>query len=163
METLADNRRREEVIQEWMLAIVDDGGVRRFDDLHIDQIDSAWEDREHWVEGGLKAFRLAQVLRDRNGLPFTVGLSFSLASDRRALGVDFRTQRELEGRLNWSPPSLHLFQRGEEPRSQMALGDSVQDLNSSIFALQGAGVVCYYLEFLQKDAEECCRSVFIEG
>ena len=163
METLANNRKHEEAIERWMLTIVDDGGVARFDHLHIDKIDPAWKHRPHWIERGLEAFRVAKILRDRNGLPFTVALAFSLTSGNRPCGIDFRTRKELEQRLDSSPPSLYLFHRGEEPRNQMPPDNLAQYLNHSMFAIQEAEVGCYYLEFLQQDADEYCRSVFIEG
>jgi hypothetical protein len=134
-----------------------------FDELHIDTIDLTWKLGARWVEGGMEAFRLARIVRDRNGPPLTVALSFSLQSGSRPRGVDFQTEREFQERLNPSPPSLCLFRTGEEPRNQMSRGGVVQDLNSSIFDIRKAGVCRYYIEFLQQNSEEYCRSVFIEG
>ena len=155
--------KREEVIERWMLTIIDDGGIDRLDDLHIDKIDLRWKNRDCWVEGGLEALRLAIVIRNRNQLPFAVALAFSLRSDNRPLGVDFRTRTELDERLNWSPPSLYLFRRGEEPRTRVANGDAAQDLTPSIFGTLEAGLSCYFWEFLPQGAEEYCRSVSLEG
>ncbi len=45
-------------IEEWMLAIISDGGAERFDDLHIDEINPQWEDKDRWIEGGLRRFAL---------------------------------------------------------------------------------------------------------
>jgi hypothetical protein len=163
VEILADNRKHEEAIEKWMLTVVEDGGIRRHDDLHIDKIDPAWKQRAHWVEGGLEAFGVGQVLRDRNGLPLTVALAFSLKSGNRPHGIDFQTRSELEERLGWSPPSLYLFRRGDEPRNKAATGHLAQYLSASLFAIQGSGVICYYLEFTQRDVDEYRRSVFIEG
>jgi diadenosine tetraphosphatase ApaH/serine/threonine PP2A family protein phosphatase len=162
LEILADNRKHEEAIEKWMLTIVDDGGVRRFDDLHIDKIDPAWKHRSRWVTGGLEAFRVTKILRDRNGLLFTVALAFSLTCGSRPRGIDFRNRKELEERLDSSPPSLYLFHRGEEPRNRMAPGNPAQNLSPSTFAVQ-PDALCYYLEFRQKNTEEYCRSVFVEG
>jgi hypothetical protein len=163
LETSADNRKHEDAIEKWMLTIIDEGGVHRFDDLHIDKIDSAWKHPTHWIEGGLEAFRVARVLRDRNGLPFTVALAFSLVSGNQPRGIDFRTRKDLEARLDSASPALYLFHRGEEPRNKRGFGNLAQDLNPSMFAIQGAEVVCYFLEFLQQDADEYCWSVCIEG
>lgn len=163
MEISAGNPTREETIEKWMLTIVDDGGVRRLDDLHIDKIDPAWKHRAHWIEGGLEAFRVAKILRDRNALPFTVALGFSLRSGNGPCGIDFRTRKELEERLDSSPPSLYLFHRGEGPENKMGADNLPPDLSHSIFASREAGVACYYLEFLQQDDDEYRRSVFIEG
>ncbi len=162
MEIPPDHRKREETIAKWMLSIVNNGGVRRLDDLHINRIDSVWHERTLWVEGGIAAFRIARVLRDRNRLPFTVAVAFSLTSSKQPRGVDFRNLREFRDRLDRSPPSLYLFEPGEGPRNKTVVANAAQDLDSSLFAIQEAGVSCYYLEFLQHNADEYSRSVFIE-
>ena len=55
-----------------MLDIATDGGVEKFDDLHIDEIDENWKPRERWFEAGIKAFRIAMELRKEYELPFLV-------------------------------------------------------------------------------------------
>jgi hypothetical protein len=162
MELLIPRRLREEAIEKWMLAVVANGGVDRFDDLHLDLIDPAWKHPDHWVEGGLEALRVAIGLRNQNRLPFIVALAFSLKSGARRQGVDFCTRSELQERLNSSPPSLYLFPRGE-PESRGALGDSVEGLDPTILGIAMDDVSCYYLEFLPQDADEYCRSVFVES
>jgi len=160
---LTDNRKREEIIERWMLAIVNDGGVRRFDDLHIDEIDPGWKLRQQWIEGGLEAYRVAITVRDRNQLLFTVALGFSLKPGREAIGVDFQVRQEFYERLNWSPPSLYLFHRGEEPDKQVSpVKGVVRYLSPAVLGAEG-NARCYYLEFEEQGADEYCRSVFIEG
>jgi len=152
-----------ETIEDWMLAIVSDGGVVRFDHLHIDQIDPAWKSRDQWIEGGLEAFRMAVGVRNRNQLPFVVALGFSLESSDQSRGGDFRTKQALFAALDWSPPSLYLFRRGEEPDTQVPSSEgSVQHLDPSTLGAEG-DVRCYYLEFKHPCAIEYCRSIFIEG
>jgi hypothetical protein len=163
MELLIPRRLREEAIEKWVLAVVANGVVDRFDDLHLDLIDPAWKHPDHWVEGGLEALRVAIGLRNQNRLPFIVALAFSLKSYAHRQGIDFCTQSEFQERLNWSPPSLYLFHLGEEPKSRVTLGDSVVDLDPTILGIATDDVSCYYLEFLPQDADEYCRSVFIES
>jgi len=153
--------KREEIIEQWMLTIVSDGGIRRFDHLHIDQVDSEWSQRNKWIEGGLEALRIAIAIRNRNQLPFAVGLGFSLESGDHPRGVDFHTKEEFCERLDWSPPSLYLFHRGEEPHTESGIAD-VRGLDPSILSVEG-DLRCYYLEFRQPDADEHYRSVFVEG
>jgi hypothetical protein len=157
-----DTHKREKIIEQWMLTIVNDGGVRRFDDLHIDKIDPGWKPRQQWIEGGLEAHRVARAVRDRHQLPFTVGLGFSLESGSQPIGVDFHAPEEFYQRLDWSPPSLYLFHRGEEPSKQTAPGDRLAHLDPAIVGAEG-NVRCYYLEFKQDGSDEYCRSAFIEG
>jgi hypothetical protein len=40
---------RETTIRRWMLATVSDGGIKRLDDLHVDDIDGSWKDPTSWV------------------------------------------------------------------------------------------------------------------
>jgi hypothetical protein len=154
-------REREEIIEQWMLAIVGDGGARCFDDLHIDRIDPKWKHKNQWTEGGLEALRIAIAVRNRNQLSFAVSLGFSLESGDRPRGVDFQTKEEFCARLDWSPPSLYLFRRGEEPHTQTAHAN-VQHVDPAILGAQG-DARCYYLEFRQQEGDEYCRSVFVEG
>lgn len=150
-------------IEEWMLAIISDGGAERFDDLHIDEINPQWEDKDRWIEGGLKAFRTALSVRDQHRLPFTVCLGFSLVATEQACGIDFQTRQDLLAKLDWSPPSLYLFDRGKEPDRQTVLaGGTVQALDPAVYGAQ-AGERCYYLESKPQDDDEFRRSVFVEG
>jgi hypothetical protein len=154
---------REKIIEQWMLTIANDGGVRRFDDLHIDKIDLVWKPRQQWIAGGLAAHRFALAVRDRHQLPFTVGLGFSLKSRSRAIGVDFRTPEEFCERLDWSPPSLYLFHRGEEPDKQIGPVEGVVRYLSLSVLGGKEGTRCYYLEYRKQGSDEYRRSVFIEG
>lgn len=163
LKTLTDNPKREDAIEKWMLAIIDDGGIERLDHLHIDEIDSRWKNRDTWVEGGLEALRVAKTVRDRRQLPFTLALAFSLKSAELPIGVDFRTRSEFAERLDWSPPSLYLFRYGDKRRTQIVPGVAVQELSPLTFGIPETGLTCCYVEFLPQDAEKYCRSAFIEG
>jgi hypothetical protein len=154
-------REAENVIERWMLATMADGGVDRFDDLHIDRIDPKWREQNAYIESGVEAFRIAIGVRNRKAVPFSVVLAFSLNSDGNVNGMDFRTKEELRAQLGSSPPSLYLFRRGEEPRTQ----NESAHVESLDLAIVGAkdGVHCYYIEFKQQGTDEYSRSVFVEG
>jgi hypothetical protein len=110
--TLHDSDRKA-VIEKWMLTIVQDGGVERYDDLHVDVIDGAWKPKQAWVQAGLIAFQLAVELRNRHQLDFTVALGISLPGSRELIGMDFGSIDELVVKLDSTPPSLYLFNRGQ--------------------------------------------------
>lgn len=158
--SMNDERSR---IERWMLAIISDGGVERLDDLHIDNINPRWKDKNRWIEGGLEAFRTALSVRDQHRLPFTVCLTFSLVAKNQPCGIDFQTREDLLANLNWMPPSLYLFDRGKEPYKETTrAGGTAQALDPAICGAQG-GVHCYYLESKSQDDDEFNRSVFVEG
>jgi hypothetical protein len=162
----------EEVIERWMLTIVTDGGVTRFDDLHIDEIDEQWKDRSLWVSAGLEAYRIAVALRNRHQLPFVVALGFSLEGGPESQGMDFHTPAEFAERLDWSPPSLYLFHPdrtpcagAQMPGDQNSPGDggTIQDLNPGIFGVEVTAKRTYYLAFKGQGSQDNLRSVFVEG
>jgi hypothetical protein len=150
---------REQVIRSWMLAITKDGGIERFDDLHIDRIDSSWKVRQRWIEGALEAYRIALVVRADLGLQLSVTITFSLESAERRLGIDFATPTEFEQRLDHSPPSLYLFELGQEPWvASMPPDATVEPLDPRMFGeVGGRG---YFLEF-RGHPDEYYRSVFL--
>ncbi|SRR6266700_5582033 len=167
----ATSDRRSLAVESWILKNVEQHGYERYDDFHIDEIDEAWKSRESWIDGGLEAFRLAVKLRGRNRLDLSVVLAFSLLSDDEPRGINFRTREELRAQLNWSPPSLYMFQRGKEPWTETDIlggkvvveNATVKDLDATIFGTQLPAKRIYYMEFRQVNFDEYCRSVFVEG
>jgi hypothetical protein len=151
---------RETRIQDWLTAVVKDGGIDRYDDLHVDQIDLHWASREHWMQGSLEAFKIAVRLRNVQMIDLAVVLAFSLNSSENREGVNFSTPEALEAQLDWSPPSLYLFHRGQEPWTQV--GAEAVPLNAAIlFGTSFVAEGCYYIEFLQLGCQEYFRSVFL--
>jgi hypothetical protein len=160
------------VIENWMRSSIQDGGIERFDDLHIDQIDPMWRSRSSWIAGALQAYGLAVELRDRFLLDIVVALAFSLRSGEGALGVNFGTLSELEKELDWSPPSLYLFHRGQEPwrASPPAQGVApvaglfIQRMDApSLFGTAVRASECYFLEFKDLSSDEYSRTLFLAG
>jgi hypothetical protein len=105
---------REATIRKWMLETFSDGGIERFDHLHVDDIDPAWENPASWVSAGLTAYALALAIQRELGLDVMVALGFGLVDAHDASGDMFETQEEFEKELDWSPPSLYLFKPGDQ-------------------------------------------------
>ncbi len=97
-----------------MTASVSNGGMERFDDLHVDDIDPAWKDPTSWVSARVTAYGLAWGLQRELGLDVTVALGFSLVDAQDASRDIFETQEQFEKQLDWSPPSLYLFRVGDQ-------------------------------------------------
>jgi hypothetical protein len=164
--------KHELIIERWMLNIVEDGGIERFDDLHVDKIDDDWKPRQKWIEAGVQSYRIALGLRDEHELPFVVSLGFSLEACEPSPGLDFRTREELQQRLNHTPPSLYLFERGKEPWVEMdrAIKDGavapdalVQKIDWDLLDCSELFGICFYLEFTPSDAGGYRRRLFVGG
>lgn len=140
-----------------MLTVTTDGGILRHDDLHVDQIDDEWAAKRTWLSAGLEAYRIALEVRKGNQLDVRVVLAFSLIQDAT---FPFRNRHELEAAFDWSPPSLYLFNSGEEPWQQPGF-IRVEQLDLNVLGGLYTAGSAYYVEFRQPDTEEICRSVYI--
>jgi hypothetical protein len=154
-----DHMRR---VEKWMSTCVQNGGIERYDELHIDRIDEAWRFPETWITASLEVLGLAASTRDSLGRPeLSIAVGFSLLSADRRKGVDFATRGELQERFDRSPPSLYIFRRGKEPWTEPAADTvSIQKIESGIFGSTVRPIECFYLEFKQT-WDEYYRSVFI--
>lgn len=173
MDGLSHNRssEHESKIDSWMHAIIEDGGIDRYDDLHIDRVDAEWKNRDLWFAAALQAYVLALKVRDRNRFEFSVVLGFSLQSSERRIGVNFRTREEFEREFDRTPPSLYLFPPDREPWAQGENANArigtrdmvVEKVDAAIFGTLTHTKGCFYLEFRNVDASEYFRSVLVVG
>lgn len=151
--TSSDSNRR--IIEDWMMSSAANGGIDRYDDLHIDQIDARWSDRSTWIDGGIASLQQAIQIREREGLEAVIALVFSLVSSDKVTGIDFATRDDILSRLEWSPPSLYLFRVGLEPWTPMLSGNSGPEVlaaqldPSMLFGGEVVNCRCFYLEFSQ--------------
>jgi hypothetical protein len=157
-----------DLIRTWMNSVMHDGGMARFDDLHIDQIDPKWKNPNLWIEGGLEVFQLATVLRNQSRISALVALAFSLDANKKPHGFEFKNASEFKSNLDGSPPSLHLFPPNEKPWTYGAPVDvppikvKTKPLTPSIFGAPSS-VECVGIEFKKADSEEYNRTVFLLG
>jgi hypothetical protein len=151
---------REAIIRNWMLEAFSDGGIKRFDHLHVDNIDPAWKNPTSWVSAGLTAYALALGIQRELGLDVMVALSFGLVDAQDASGDMFETQEEFEKELDWSPPSLYLFEPGDQ---RHLAGTVLSDPLPKVLTSQlPAGTKSFLLRWVGEDGDHR-RSVFVEG
>lgn len=164
---MTPDHRQQEVIQSWMLSAVRDGGLGRYDDLHVDQIDKNWRPRELWISAACEVLPLAAQLLRRNSVDATLAIVFSLLSTLDRQGVDFTTSLELLSRLDWSPPSLYLFKKGDEPwlrndEPESLLQETVvHDVDMSAILPLGVQTTGRVLEFRLPNEREYYRTIFV--
>ena len=154
----------ERAIAAWMDTILRDGGIDRYDDLHVDQIDPKWSDRAAWLNAGLESYKIAISLREAKALNLTVALAFSLNEIDKPRGIDFDSATQLMTLVDWSPPSLYLFRKGFEFWATVdALGESVPSRFDArrIFGEGFDNSAGYVLEFRSSPDLAYSRSVFL--
>ena len=158
------NNEPKETIGKWMLSIIANGGVSRHDDLHVDDINESWSNRDTWVEAGFQALLLGTALRDEHGLNFTVVLAYSLDASRDSCKTTYKRPETLQENMDWSPPSLYLFPRGKEPWTEIevAVGD-VDLVIVERYQNVDKPWIKYWCYMELKLGEEFLRSVFAAG
>ena len=169
-----DGTKHKEIIQSWFGSAVHEGGIDRYDDLHVDQIDAAWKSRSTWIAAALKSFEIAREVRGSysGDTHLTIVIAFALVSESRPLGITFQNRSELENAFSSTPPSLYLFRKGgefwtqaEESNEKRINHDSyIKILNASeLFGKMSETVKCIYMEYLKIGDEEYSRDVFLAG
>jgi hypothetical protein len=164
----------ERIIESWMRTILQDGGIERRDDLHIDQIDRTWrKERRLWIPAGLYARELAIAIRDRCELKLSVQLAFSLDLEpgNQPRGIDFHTPEEIEAQFDVTPPSLYLLRPGMDVWTQanpLEAGLGVEDmivtnLDGGIFGRSAHLADCWFVEYRSRPTDEYSRTIYVPG
>ena len=99
-------------IRTWMQHLLATGGIERFDDLHIDEIDEGWVDRNQWIRGMKESLEAARPIRSTTAPDKVLALVCSLEDGPCESPSNFE---KLAAQFDWSPPSLYLFHSGMEP------------------------------------------------
>jgi hypothetical protein len=159
-------------IQSWFDAVTHDGGIERFDELHVDVIDRTRKTKKSWISSALESFELAMEVRDEDvsGQDLTIILSFALVDDVRPLGVTFHDRESLEKNLSYSPPRILVLRKDNDFLKRLksfeieaVSGDSVlTKLNATeLFGELHRPVTCIYSENRRPDDEEYCRTLYL--
>jgi hypothetical protein len=143
---------RRSVVENWMRMVLATGGIERFDDLHIDQIDPAWRDRESWVEGCSNALTLARELKETIAPEKTLVIMCGLTRDDREVAPP-RSPTELAVQMDWTPPSIYLFDSDNEP--WVDSGRVKVTLTASMFP---ASSECFVMDFNTEEHDEPRRT-----
>lgn len=143
---------REIVIEDWMRMVLATGGIERFDDLHIDRIDPLWRDRDSWLKGSSDALDLAIGLKERIAPDKTLVIMCTLVSEARKLTLP-RSPTELAEQIDWTPPSLYLFDPRHEPWA-----DSESVTVAPTIRMFPACRECFVMEFHTKERNELRRT-----
>jgi hypothetical protein len=137
-----------------MQHILATGGIERFDDLHIDQIDPTWSERPQWIRGMAESLKAARSVRSNVAPNKVIALMCALGDGpaKTPRNVD-----ELAAQLDWTPPSLYLFDVGKEPWAELRLTDKLLNLAPDGFSALEASQIFLY----EWHKEDVLRRTFI--
>lgn len=146
-----------EIIENWMLTTTKNGSWKNYNDLHIDNINVEYRIKSKWIVGLLNCLNIAIEIRNERNLNFIVGIGLSLYSSITPRGLSFNSIEMLQDEIDWSPPSLYLFQPQWSDWQEIEKnGISVDCIDFGIYAEKK-----YLNEFYNKNDKEYRRSLFI--
>ena len=160
-----DQRR---VIEQWMTQVSQDGGIARYDDLHLDAIDPRWKDRRLWAEASSSAFQSGVEVRNQLKLPYILGLGMSLRPDAVEMTNDIRLA-EMTSQVDWTPPSLYLFCQGQDPGSDLKAAIHAGRIEADGVSMEfrtidvPAAKSGLFLRFKRSGSDQYTTSAFILG
>lgn len=169
--------RHKAVVEAWFDSVIKDGGTERLDDLHVDEIDTAWRARHSRIAAAIQSFETAVEIRnirarDREDLRLGVLLSIPLEGAVMPIGVNFHTLDELEKSLSYIPPSLYLLASDNQIlRRIRAAEESGSDRDAGLTFLDSTDLIgriatpawCLYSESKGPEDEEYSRHVYLVG
>jgi hypothetical protein len=168
-----NNSEHRAIIESWFDAVCHDGGIDRFDDLHVDRVDETWKSRNAWFSSALESFEIALELRDAHidMESLRIALAFSLKADTRPLGITFSDRESFEKDFCATPPSLYVLRPGMEFWKIVNVSGGTENARyyqcvkvpnaAELFGVIQRQVECCYLEFEAQD--EFVRSLFLVG
>jgi hypothetical protein len=139
-------------ISDWFKRVTISGSFKQFDDLHLDDIETATLERSNWVEKGIECLKFAASIRESAKAPFIVALGFSLISTTTKLGINFNSKEEIERAMDETPPSLYLFR---ENQTEWVSTPKVK-VNTEYLDLP-ASARCFFSEYKEDDEVEYRR------
>ena len=151
----------EKIILAWIESARSEQNAAGFQDLHIDSIDQNWREPSFWLPAGINALQIAREICDSNAYMVTVALTFSLKGEDKPLGLNFRSTEELELQFDHSPPSLYLFNSGDEPWLSPA-GSKWRGAHvRPVFGIPLATSISFYFEFKHPAVDGYARTFVV--
>jgi hypothetical protein len=140
------------VIEDWMRMVLATGGIERFEDLHIDRIDPAWRGRDSWLKASSDALNLAKELKKSIAPEKTLVIMCALISEDCELALP-RSPTELSEQIDWTPPSLYLF----DPRNEPWVDSGTVTITPTVRMFPACSE-CFVMEFKTKQENELRRT-----
>jgi len=145
-------------IADWFDHVVTTGGYKRFEDLHVDDMDSEYRRRDRWIDGAIAGLNAAAKVRDLRQAPFTVAAGFALLSNPQRVGLSAQVLRDVQREFDFSPPSLYVFERKHEP---WLTDEDFVEWNGQMYAGDAGPTHAYLREWYDEDEELYHRSFWL--
>ncbi len=144
------------IIMQWLVETIKNDTWRNFDSLHIDDIDSKYESKKNWLNGGIEClYNANKIIHQLSFKDKKVFLLLSLEGNSEKQGINFNSSDELESQFDETPPSLYVY---EDSWSNFI--DTLQQghlISKNILNIDGFDF--YHIEYKEEGDLEYRRSI----
>lgn len=152
---LNNEKEYEKFLTHWKSKIIQGKLWEKFEDLHINEISTEFNNKENWIDGSIYIFNIASKIIDSSTYNLLLAIPLSYSSIKTEL--DRLTLNYLKQALDLTPPSFYLFPIENE--------NYKKTINSSIFLedlSKELGLTVTYKEVLE-DENEYFRIIYIRA
>lgn len=145
------------IIREWLINIIEDGSWKSYNSIHIDDIDSKYEEDSNWYKGGIECLNIANSILDELSISKSkVFLLYSLLDEDKEIGINFNNTLEFSSQFDGIPPSLYVYEEEwngfkETIKEGVLIKDSILNVE----------YLSYHIEYKEDGDNEYRRSVMI--
>lgn len=150
------NKRSEfiDFLQNWINQVISNRLWEKYVDLHIDEVDENFRQKQNWITGSLFLFNCILSLIDKD--EYDVFLVIPLSCGPKDGLISFTKLESLESELDITPPSFYLFPKGEKNYEETI--KSAKKLDVSI---ENTTIDIYYKE--ESENEEYYRALYLKN
>jgi hypothetical protein len=100
-------------LERWLASFATSNENR--DDIHIDEIDKAFEQKSEWLRGASDTLATALALRVAHSWDMSLAMELYLSAVLKRTVPELTTDKEITQQLSHTPPQLAAYARGHEP------------------------------------------------
>ncbi len=139
-------------LQNWIDQVISNKLWKQYVDLHIDEVDQVFKQKQNWIMGSLFLFRCVLSLIDKT--KYDVFLAIPLSCVPKAGLVNFTKLELLESELDITPPSFYIYPKGEKNYEETIKSSEHLDIIIDNMEL-------YYKE--ENENEEYYRTIYLKS
>src|SRR5690348_2766567 len=102
-----------QLLETWVSSFVT--AKKQRDDIHVDQIDRAYADKDQWLRGATEILIAARDVRNVKKSICSFAVEFYLSPMPNKAAPKLTTAAELTAQFSWTPPMLVAYASGHEP------------------------------------------------
>ncbi len=140
------------LLNRWVEEIIKQENWSSFPEIHIDEINSNFKNKNYWVEGGLRVFQ--EIIMKIGKRPFEPILVIPLDYSRNIHEPKINDISDLSTQLYLTPPSIYIL-----PTKFENFGKTINEAKIHITLSQKTGFNVYYK--IEKEDDEYARTIYV--